>query len=81
MILDGISLEGVKISELKRAISNWVKVSDLIYKEVSEEDLLIMMKIEKTGKNRNYILSRLHSRFCRLRMARERKDLLRGSFE
>lgn len=81
MILDNVSLENVKISELKRAISNWVKVSDIIYKEVSEEDLLVMMKIEKSGKNRNYILSRLHSRFCRLRMARERKELLRGSFE
>ena len=81
MILDGISLEGIKVSEFKRAISNWVKVSDLIYKDVSEKDLLVMMKIEKTGKNRNYILSRLHSRFCRLRMARERKELLKGSYE
>ena len=81
MILDGISLEGIKVSEFKRAISNWVNVSDLIYKDVSEKDLLVMMKIEKTGKNRNYILSRLHSRFCRLRMARERKELLKGSYE
>lgn len=79
MILDNISLEGIGIAELKRSISNWVKVSDIIYGNVSEHDLLIMMKIEKSGKNRNYILSRLHSRFCRLRTSRERKELLRGS--
>jgi hypothetical protein len=81
MILDDVSLDDVRVAKLKRAISNWVKVSDIIYKEITEQDLLIMMKIEKAGKNRNYILSRLHSRYCRLRMARERKDLLRGSHE
>ena len=45
MILDNISLEGIGIAELKRSISNWDKVSDIIYGNVSEHDLLIMMKI------------------------------------
>jgi hypothetical protein len=80
MILDNVSLDDLKIAEFKRSISNWVKVSDMIYGDVTEADLLVMMKIEKCGKNRNYILSRLHSRFCRLRMTRERKELLKGSY-
>lgn len=82
MILDNVSLDDVKVAELRRSISNWVKVSDIIYdKEVTEKDLLVMMKIEKEGRNRNYILSRLHSRFCKMRTTRERLELLRGSYE
>ena len=81
MLLDQVSLEGVKVAELRRSISNWVKVSDIIYADVTEDDLLVMMKIEKEGKNRNYILSRLHSRYCKMRNTRERKELLRGSYE
>lgn len=81
MDLDKVSLDGIKVAELKRSISNWIKVSDIIYRDITEDDLLVMMKIEKTGKNRHYILSRLHSRFCRMRATRERKDLLKGVFE
>lgn len=78
MLLDNVSLEGVKVAELKRSISNWMKVSDIIYTNATEEDLLVMMKIEKEGKNRSYIISRLHSRYNKMRVARERKELLNG---
>lgn len=77
MLLDNVSLEGVKVAELKRSISNWMKVSDIIYTNASEEDLLVMMKIEREGKNRPYIIQRLHSRFNKMRVRRERQELLR----
>lgn len=76
-MLSKVSLEGVKVAELKRSISNWMKVSDIIYADATEDDLLVMMKIEKEGKNRSYILSRLHSRFNKMRVNRERKELLK----
>lgn len=76
MLLDNVSLEGIKVPELRRSLSNWMKVSDAIYADATEEELLIMMKIEKEGKNREYIITRLHSRYNKLRITRERKELL-----
>lgn len=76
-MLSNVSLEGVRVTELRRSISNWMKVSDVIYKNASENDLLVMMKIEKEGKNRSYILSRLHSRYNKMRVNRERAELLK----
>ena len=76
MLLDEVSLDGVEVAGLRRSISNWMKVSDIIYTNATEKDLLVMMKIEKEGKNRDYILTRLHSRYNKMRVARERKELL-----
>jgi len=75
MFLDDVDLQGVKACELRRKMSNWMKVADLIYEGASEDDILTMMKIEAMSKNRDYILSRLHSRFTAMRSKRERKEL------
>ena len=75
MILDGISLEGLRVAQVKREMSNWLKIADLIYKTNDEQDLLIMMRLEIDSKNRPYVITRLHSRFNALRLKREKEEL------
>lgn len=75
MFLDNVSLDGIRTAEVKREMSNWLKIADLIYKTTNEQDLLIMMRLEIDSKNRPYIITRLHSRFNALRLKREKGEL------
>ena len=76
MFLDDIDLDGVKAAKIKRSMSNWMKVADIIYEGVTEQDLLIMLKIELTSKGREYVIQRLHSRYNAVRSKREKGELL-----
>ena len=77
MFLDNIILEDYKpLAPLKRLLSNWVKVADRIYEDgITEDTLKVLLKLEMTTKNRPYIVSRLYSRFSKLRSQRERKEI------
>jgi hypothetical protein len=81
MFLDTVSLEGIKVATVKRDMSNWMKLANAVYTDLTEENLLVMMKLEYESKNREYILTRLHARYNALRMLRERKELLNASLK
>ena len=77
MFLDDVSLEGLKANAVARSMSNWMKVADKAYTTATEEELLIMLKIEVSTKRREYIANRIHSRYCALRAKREKEELLK----
>lgn len=56
-------------------MSNWLKVADKIYTVEDEDQLLVMLKMELTSKRREYIITRLYSRYNALRAKREKKEL------
>jgi len=62
-------------TRIQRAMSNWIKIADTIYKEATEDELLQMMVFEAHHKNRGYVIERLHSRYNALRIKRERKEI------
>ena len=55
--------------------SNW-NVLQMHIKEMSPEQLLIGMAVEKHGRNRINILSRLYARYANMRREEERRKLL-----
>lgn len=75
IILQNIKIDKVSAPRIKRNMSNWLKVADKIYKNISEEEILMMMKFEGEHKNRSYVIERLHSRYNALRVRREKKEL------
>ena len=78
MFLDDVILEEYKpLAPLKRLLSNWVKVADHIYEEecITEGTLLVLLKLEMSSKNRPYMVTRLYSRYSKLRSRRERKEI------
>jgi len=75
MFLDNVDITNVRASVAKREMSNWVKISERIYSTEDESMLLIMLKVELTSRNREYIVSRLYSRFSAVRAKREKEEL------
>jgi len=60
---------------LERDISNWLKLSEIIYSTLDEHKLLKLLKVELESKNRAYNVKQLYARFCTARAIRERKVL------
>jgi hypothetical protein len=75
-LLNSIQFDTASMPRLKRNMSNWIKVADMIYKQASEKELLMMIKFEAIHKNRGYVIERLHSRYNALRVKREKKEIL-----
>ena len=76
MFLDSVDLTSLRAATIKRDMSNWLKVADKIYAVEDEAQLLIMLKMELTSKRREYIITRLYSRYNALRAKREKKELM-----
>lgn len=74
-LLNSVEIDVTSKPRLKRAMSNWIKVADTIYKQADEAELLMMIKFEAHNKNRGYVIERLHSRYNALRVRREKKEL------
>jgi len=81
MFLDAIDISDVRAAIARREMSNWVKVAERIYSVEDELMLLTMLKVEVTTKNREYIVSRLYSRFSAIRNKREKRELEEWSNE
>lgn len=61
---------------LKRHMSNWIKVSDILYSNVTTEDkVLAMLSYELENRQRAYVIKRIYSRYSNLRMRRETEEL------
>jgi hypothetical protein len=75
-LLEMLEIDPKQAPRIKRAMSNWIKIADTIYKEAGMDELLAMLKYEAMHKNRGYVIERLHSRYNALRVKRE-KELLR----
>jgi len=58
-------------AEMERKYSNWLKVSDIVYKLTDTTQLIRMLQLELMGKRRRIILDRVYSRFSALRAQRE----------
>ena len=74
-LLKEVEIDKATAPRIKRAMSNWIKIADKIYKDASEKELLMMMKFELEHKNRGYVIERLQSRYNALRVRREKKEL------
>ena len=61
--------------EKEREYSSWVKVAEYIYKDASADDVVRLLQLELLTKRRDYNITRLYSRFSKLRMLEETKDL------
>lgn len=57
------------------ALQSWQILNDYIV-NASEEECLQLLELERTGRARKMFLYRIHSRFNRMRYARERRELL-----
>ncbi len=61
---------------IKRRYSNWLKISHELYGEdITEEKVLCILRLELETLNRPYYVTRIHARFNKLRITRERKEL------
>jgi len=75
-LLTSVEIDISQKTRIQRAMSNWIKIADKIYKEATEGELLQMMVYEAHHKNRGYVIERLHSRYNALRVKREKKEIL-----
>ena len=57
-------------------LSNWVKLSKHLLTLNSEEELLKVLKTEIISKQRVDVIQRIYSRYNRIRMKREFKEIL-----
>lgn len=63
-------------ARLTRHMSNWVKVSDIAYSNVTTTARVFdMLCFELTTRQRPYIIKRLYSRYSNLRMQHELKEI------
>ena len=65
-------------SMLLRDLGSWATLQQHITTIDSEEEAQWLMRAEQSGKNRIRILERLLSRYNRIRLERERRDLSLG---
>ena len=62
---------------LTKHMSNWLKVSDIIYDPVTEEDtVLALLSYELKNRRRKYVADRIYSRYSNMRLQREQKELM-----
>ena len=76
------SLHQIGLSERQQMLLNdlksWATLQQHITTIDSEEEARWLMEAEQSGKNRIRILERLLSRYNKLRLERERRELARG---
>lgn len=65
-------------SMLLRDLSSWATLQQHITTIDTEDEVRWLMRAEQAGKGRIRILERLLSRYNKLRLERERRDLARG---
>ena len=63
---------------LLRDLASWATLQPHITTIHTEDEARWLMKAEQSGKNRIRILERLHSRYNKLRLERERRELSKG---
>ena len=61
---------------MKAALNDWRSLNRFLI-DFREDQVLAMLEMEKAGQRRYTVLERLHARYNTLRVARERKELLR----
>ena len=59
-------------------LRSWATLQPHITTIDSEDEAKWLMRAEQAGKNRIRILERLHSRYNKLRLERERRELSKG---
>lgn len=59
----------------KKILENWKTLNDNI-KQLSEEEIEQLLKLERKGERRTQFLLRLYGRYNTLRCVRERKEIL-----
>ena len=70
------TLSASERTQLRRLMSNWVKVSDILYKkDITEDTVLAMLSFELENQQRPYVISRIYSRYSTLRLRREQREL------
>ena len=75
--LQQISLRPLTDEPLNDWLGNWTLLSmKLTERNLSEDELLRLIKLELRGKGRYQILDRLYSRYNRVRSIRERKEIV-----
>ncbi len=57
------------------ALRNWRELNKQLH-QFREDQVLEMLNGERAGKRRLVVLERLHQRYCALRAARERTEIL-----
>lgn len=57
------------------AMADWANMNTML-SSFTEEEIKSMLDGEVAGKKRRLFIERLHQRYCKLRMIRERKELL-----
>lgn len=60
--------------DAKDVLKDWTSLNDYLRECKSEKELDTLLKAEVKGKGRGVFLSRIYSRFNRLRAARERRE-------
>lgn len=65
-------------SMLLNELRSWATLQPHITTIDSENEAKWLMRAEQAGKNRIRILERLHSRYNKLRLERERRELSKG---
>jgi len=65
-------------NELLNDLRSWATLQPHITTIDSEDEAKWLMRAEQSGKNRIRILERLHSRYNKLRLERERRELSKG---
>ena len=77
MILD-VNTMTERQSMLLNELRSWATLQPHITTIDSENEAKWLMRAEQAGKNRIRILERLHSRYNKLRLERERRELSKG---
>ena len=60
---------------LTAASKDWVSLNKVLH-TLREDQVLELLNYEKIAERRINVLERLHQRYCKLRSARERKEIL-----
>ena len=55
---------------------SWRSLNDVLT-QMTEDELLLMLKEEQTGERRASVLQRLHQRYTMVRAARERIEIMK----
>lgn len=69
-----VVVTGDEETKFKDACANYIKLQDVCM-ELSEDDIMKCIVIEKRNRNRANILTRLYSRYSNLRSRREKLEL------
>lgn len=81
--MEQLNLQVDSLSDRQRMLLNdlrsWATLQEHITTIDSEDEAKWLMQAEQAGKNRIRILERLHSRYNKLRLERERRELSNGT--